>query len=413
MHNLTKGLSRAASGAGALALVAGLAATAGAQQQSASSSPWRAWFGCWSAGAVTPLGVDSSMPLVCVTPGASANAARIATIADGKVVSTQTVDASGREMPLDEKGCTGTQSGRWSADGRRVYLNAVATCDGALRTTSGILGMTPGGEWLDVQGVKAGSEEKVRVARYRDVGLRNSVPAEIAETLRNTDLSVNGARVAAGADIGTTAVIEASKVASAGVTEAFILERGQQFRLGAQELVALADAGISPRITDAMVAVSNPQKFAVNPPAAPVQDALGDDEVTGRRVYVVMDRFASPWGWGYDPYGFSGYSPYGYNGYGAGYNGRGYYGSGYYPGVAYGSPVVIVRGSDTAQPHGRLVKGRGYEQGTARPRDTGSSNTRGATYTPSTRGSSSSSGSTGSSGSSSSGSSERTAKPRP
>ena len=400
---------------GAAALLATLGAGAGAQEGTVTT-PWRAWLGCWSAGAASPLGAGASAPLVCITPGGSANVVQISTVADGKVIGTQRVDASGREVPLDAKGCTGTEIGRWSADGRRVYLTATATCDGTSRTTDGILAMTPAGEWLDVQGVKVGGSETVRVARYHDVGLRAGVPADLADAVANTGLATQSARAVAGATIGTAAVAEASRATSVQVTEAFVLERGQSFALTGSQLVALADAGMSPRLTDAMIAVSNPQTFAVGRADAVRGDSLADD-YTGRRVYVALDPYMSPWGWGYGPYGYSGlgygYGPYGYNAYGPGYGGYGGYGSGYgygygYPGSGYGGvPVVIVRGSEPAQPHGRVVKGRGYEQGA---RTDASSPSRNGTRSETTTG-----GSTNrSSGSErSAGSGERTARPRP
>lgn len=402
----------------AIALAGSFTAVASAQQQTATSTPWRAWHGCWSAASAEVLPIAERAPVVCVTPTSSADVVRITTIVHDSVTSAQTVDASGRVVPLGLAGCTGTQVGRWSADRRRVYLSATATCDGAVRTTNSILAMTATGDWLDVQGIGAGGAERVRVARYRDVGYTGLIPAEIAGALRDGGLSVQSARVAAGADIGVAAVVEASTSAGVGVAEVFVLERGQRFALDARQLVALADAGVSPRITDALIAVSNPAAFAVNRPALAARDSM-NDEIAGRRVYVTLDRFASPWGWGYDPYAYGrsgrGYDAYGYNGYNrygylGGYGGYGGYG---YPGYTYGGPVIIIRGSAPAEPHGRLVKGRGYEQGdrTATPstdrvapmpsraesRGTGSESTR-ATTQPA---------------SSSSGSTERTAKPRP
>jgi hypothetical protein len=400
---------------GAVLLVATVSAGAGAQQ-SPVTAPWRAWTGCWSAGAVSAPGSDTALPIVCITPGSSANVVQITTLADGKVISTQRVDASGREVPLDAKGCTGTETGQWSADGRRVYLTASATCDGVVRTTHGILAITPQGEWLDVQGVRAGGSaggsETVRVARYRDIGLRSGVPAEIADAIADTRMAVESARAAAAAPIGTMAVGEAARATSVDVAEAFVLERGQAFPLNASQLVALADAGMSPRLTDAMIAVSNPETFAVRRPEMAVRDTMSD-AYEGRRVYVTLDRYMSPFGWGYGPYGYSrygyGYDPYGYNSYGSGYGGYGYGGYGY-PGYVYGGgPVVIVRGSDAAQPHGRVVKGHGYEQGG--PPGGGNGAVERANSSRNSSPSSENSGNSNSRGSSTSG--ERTAKPRP
>jgi hypothetical protein len=278
------------------------------------------------------------------------------------------------------------------------------------------MAMSPAGEWLDVQGVAAGGDEGVRVARYRDAGVPSAVPAAIASAIRARATATLGARYFAGATIGSTAVIEASRAATPAVVEAWLLERGQAFALDARELVRLADAGVPARVTDAMVAVSNPDKFAVaRPEDTARRRGIVDDEIVGRRVYVYMDPMYSPYRWGYTPYGYGygyGYGPYGYSP--LGYGGYGY-GSGYYGYPGYVAPIVIVN-PQTPVTHGQAVKGRGYTQSgsgtSAQP-----SSSRGTSSQPS-------SSSSGSSSSSSSGSSSsqprsdpapapRTAHPRP
>lgn len=377
---------------GAAALLSLAAAAGGAQSSVTSGSRWQAWVGCWTAAPASEAFTPASTPIVCVTPDAG-HAVHVATIANGKVVSSQRIDASGGEQPADAKGCSGTERGQWSADGRRVFLRAVATCDGLKRTTSGLLAFTPTGEWLDVQEIVADSGSAVRVARYRDIGVPSTVPAEIAAALSGRSTSVQGARVAAGAPIGSAAVIEATHMSTPAVVEAFLLERGQRFSLGARDLVALADAGVPGRVTDAMVAVSNPETFAVtHRDVRPVRDNArdADDVVVGRRIPVYMEP-----SYGYSPYGY-GYGYYDAYGYGA-------YGYGY-PGY-YSSPIIVVNAPATREtPHGRMVKGRGYTAGDAPP--TGStamplSPSHGAASSPSSGSSQPAS------------SSERTAKPRP
>lgn len=386
---------------GAAALLALTAAASGAQSSVGSSSRWRAWVGCWSAAPTTEVFTPASAPIVCVTPDAG-NAVNVATIANGKVVSSQRIDASGSEQPVDAKGCSGTERGQWSSDGRRVFLRAVATCDGLKRTTSGVLAFTPTGEWLDVQEIVADSGSAVRVARYRDVGVPSTVPAEIATALGGRSTSVQGARVAAGAPIGSAAVIEATHVSTPAVVEALLLERGQQFSLGARELVALADAGVPGRVTDAMVAVSNPETFAVtHREVRPVRDSARDaedDVVVGRRIRVYMEPsygYYSPYGYGYGYYNAYGYGAYSYGAYGYGY-----------PGYYSGSPIIVVNSPTTREtPHGRMVKGRGYTAGDALLTPAAaiplSSSSPGAVSSPSSGSSQPAS------------SSERTAKPRP
>ena len=404
----------------ALALAGSLTAAAGAQSAAGSTS-WRAWHGCWSAGApADPAGL-ARVPLVCISATPNPDVVQITTIVRDSVTSAQQVDAGGTVRPLAAGGCVGTQVGRWSADRRRVYLSATATCDGATRSTSSILALTGSGDWLDVQGVAGAGAERVRVARYHAVDVQGTLPPDIAQALRDGGLAVQGARVAAGADIGVAAVVEATKAVGVAVAEAFVLERGQRFAVDARQLVALADAGVPSRITDAMIAVSNPNVFAVNRPAMAARDSM-DGEIAGRRVYVSLDRFASPWSWGYDPFGYTphgrGYNAFGYDAWNnsIGYSAYGYGTAGGFSGYGYpysfGGPVIIVRGAP-AEPHGRLVKGRGYEQG---DRTATTPNTDRLPPIPAraeSRGGSSESTRTTTSGSGSSERTERTAKPRP
>src|SRR4051812_35007539 len=194
MGTITRTFARTAAVAAALGALA--AAPVSAQQPMGS---WQGWLGCWSTGpTIGGIAPSALSPLVCITPTADANVVEIATVSGDSLISSKRIDASGRELPLDIKGCTGAQRAQWSADGRRVYLKAVATCDGVSRTTSGIIAMSSSGEWLDVQGVAANGDEGVRVARYHDVGVPSAVPLRIAEALRGRATATQGARFDAG-----------------------------------------------------------------------------------------------------------------------------------------------------------------------------------------------------------------------
>ena len=414
MRQTTNRLVRATRAAAIAAALVSLSAVTSAAQQ-ASGSHWQGWLGCWTGVGPDAL-VPNAAPLVCITPTSNADVVNVATVQDGKVLATKTIDASGASHPIEAKDCTGTQSAEWSADARRVYLKATASCAGTTRTTSGILAMSPTGEWLDVQGIAAGEGENVRVARYHDAGLPENLPAEIKSALEGRNASVLGARVASGASIGTAAVIEASKKATPAVVEAWLLERGQHFALDAKTLLQLADAGVPTRVTDAMVAVSNPQKFAVAHVDPSTQYNRPEDDVTGRRipVFLAPPLPYDPFSWGYSPYGYGyryGYPyGYGYNGYGGGYYGYPYYGS---------TPVIVVPGTGNVPGHGTMVKGSGYQPSagststgrTAHPRNEPSA---ADTRSAGSRGSSSSgSSSAGSSSSQPASTGERTAKPRP
>ncbi|MBC7670778.1 MAG: hypothetical protein H7247_00030 [Polaromonas sp.] len=376
------------------ALVA-LAASTSAAQQSAAGPKWQAWIGCW-----VTLPAEPNLPTVCISPTSSSDAVAVTALSGGRVLSRDTIDASGRERTIAEKECSGTKTGAWSADERRVYLRSSVSCGSTRTTTSAILGMTESGQWLDVRGVAAGDGQNVRIARYEPTSIPAGTPDDVNAALTGRYTLAQGARIAAGAPIGTAAVIEASKAVDVAVVEAWLLERGQVFPLDAATLVRLADAGLPGRITDALVAVSNPASFAFER-ADDRRRADQYDRDPARRITVFMDPSYDPWGYGYSRYGYgNGYSPYGY-GYG---NGLGQYGSGYYP------PIVIVSGSgSSSEPRGRAIKGQGFTQETS----SGSPRTSG----PSGSATSSGSDASGSGGTTSqpaqSNDTGRTAKPRP
>jgi hypothetical protein len=300
--------------------IAAVAASAAGAQQSTAGPRWQGWIGCWtpSAGEQSAFAEPSPTGMfVCITPAASSrDVAEVTTIDGGKVVSTQRIDASGAERPVDAKGCTGTQRAAWSADERRIYLRSSSTCDGLASSTSAILSMTADGEWLDVRGVSSGDAENVRVARYRDAGIPSSAPAEIAAALRDRSAGAGSARIAAGAPVGTAAVIEASKAADSAVVAAWLLEREQRFALDAATLVRLADAGVPGAVTDALVAVSNPRAFQLARASGEIEGADASaitTETRARRRVSIMSVPYDPWSWGY--LGYPGY------GYGYGYGG--------------------------------------------------------------------------------------------
>jgi hypothetical protein len=415
---MTNTMIRRTSGAAAVAL--GLALLSASPASAQTSGPrWQAWLGCW-----TPSGTGQNVldlkvaPVICVSPTNSSDAAELVTLSDTKVLSRDTIDASGAERIFTTKNCTTSQTARWSADERRIYFKSASTCDGLKSTVSSIIASAPNGEWLEVRGVNAGDGSNVRVARYRPVPR-----SAMGDSLTSADERMTrAARVAAGAPIGPTAIAEAVKNVDPKVVESWILEGDQRFSLDAKMLVTLADAGIPGNVTDAMIAASNPDAFQL----ARADRIVTDDDVRGNRVYGGMMTNCDPYSRTYDSYdcrysasryGYGyGYNGYGYNGYGSGY-GYGYgYGTGYYY-----PPVVIISGP-VAAVNAQAVKGQGYTRngsgsnGTASQRDksassSSSSNTSSNTK-PSSTSTSSSTDNTSSSNSTNS-SSGRTAHGRP
>lgn len=407
------------------ALLLAAASMTGAQTSAVTPS-WDAWIGCWkpATAAGTPLAATST---VCVSRTAVSSAVEVATIQNGTVLTRDTIDASGQQRAVSSQGCTGWELARWSADVRRIYLQSEVTCaDKIKRIGTGILAISPSGDWLDIHGVTAGGNSGVRVTHYTDapLSLIDSLPT-IAGGRATRQIATSGARTAAGSALAISAIAEAVKAVDTAVVQAWIVERGARYTLDAKQLIALADAGVPGSVTDVMIGVSYPKHFALD---QRVSSALsGETELSPFDSARIASRYVTERCFGlsdplwytpglFDPcrsrygtagYGYGLYGPrylgyYGYSNYG--YSNFGY--SGY-----YGAPVVIVRGTETQQ-HGKVVKGVGYTSGSSSGTTSGASSSRSGS-------SGSSSGSSGSSGASSSGSSSsgssggRTAHPRP
>jgi hypothetical protein len=359
---------------------------------------WLGWQGCWTA---APAGhVIENTPdaprIVCVTPTRDPDVVEIAAIAEGKIISRDRIDASGRPQAIDGTACKGTQTARWSGDGRRIFLKSSVACEGVQTEMSAILAITASGNWLDVRRVAAGQGTDVRVARYRDVGLPREVPSEIASALdARGNFITQDARTESGTPVGTNAIIEASRLVDASVVEAWIIESGQHYAVDARTLTQLADAGVPARVTDAMVSVERELQPASNVSYySPYGwNTYGDrygtysrgtadawNQGTGSRFTVNVYNTYDPWGYGFWPYGGYryGYAPFGYgfrygrgeffgfdyvNPYGS-YWGRSYYNNPHNR-VGYVYPPVIVLHNDPTNtyPRGRSAKGDGYTPG--------------------------------------------------
>ena len=401
-----------------LAAVALLFTTA--SSASAQDSRWTAWVGCWQP-IVRTQATTPSNALICIRPAGTA-AVEIVTVDSAKVIATDTIDASGARTPLSAQGCSGWRRGEWSGDGRRVYLRSELECSGGItRTSIGILAFSGSAEWVDVQHVRAGKSKGTRATRYSLVGswLADAVPRELHAVLLSASGAGNMSRMLAASEIESADVVDATKHVDAPVVETWLVERGQPFEVGAKELMRLADAGVPGSVTDVMIGLSYPERFALARKTEPddrsrrggTRGSMNDSYMYSRTCsqVEVWDPYWYPQS-AYDPCYRNAYR-YGY-GYGYGYGGYYGYGSyGYYSPVYtgyYSSPVIIVDRRKADLPHGTMVKGEGYTRGrssgnSATDEISGGSRGGSSSSAPRSRGSSSS-GST-SSGSSSSGSS--------
>jgi len=384
------------------------ASTAPARGQDAPTDPrWLAFLGCWESNAATR---------VCVVPAPGASAVDLVTIVNGQVAARERIAATGERQPRSRDNCTGWESAEWSALGQRIYLRSEYACAGAAaRSASGLIAMSGDGQWLHVQGVTVRGQTGIRVLRYWEAAPDSGLPSEIVAALQAGVWAVSEARATAGAPLATDDVVEASRHVDAPVLEAWLAERGEPFAIDAKRLVALADAGVPPRVIDLMVALSYPRAFAINAASRQTERRVGQADVsqTGGAGPIGLVGPIEPYCYGahswysqnaYDcsGFGYGGYSPYGFGGYG------------WYPG---GSPftIVLLNSGGSPRSHGRVVNGRGYSQ---------DGSTGGAQVparpafeprSPSGRGGATSSGtgSASSSGTSSGSTEQRTAKPRP
>jgi hypothetical protein len=395
--------------AAAAALVVAAATPAFAADRDAETG-WLPWLGCWQP--VAAVGVDT--PTVCFVATGDAATVEVITIEAGEIVSRDRLTADGAPRSIDEGGCVGSETASWSADGRRVYLGSELSCEGVPRRMTGLLALASPIEWLEIQVVGAanvaGDEKGVRVVRYRATSGAALAAHGIVAVPAERALAAETARHAAAAPITVAAVQEAITQVDAEVVEVWMIEREARFALSAQRLIELHDAGVPESVIDLMVALSNPQRFAIDRNArigemlAPQRTARPERDRYGYTRFGTFGRY--PY-WGWNPYSVRyGYGPYSYSPYGWGWGS-------YYTGQPV---IVIVRpGSGEGRVPLRAVRGRGYSSGGTATGTSSAPRTERSTGTASGASSSGSS-SSGSAarGSSGSGATDtgRTAKPR-
>lgn len=360
-----------------LGMVAALSAVPGvlSAQEGSVRMAWQPFLGCWQ-----PDGAEAEQGLLCFV--ASGSQVEMVTIAEGEITHREPFAVDGQVRRFEQEGCEGEESARFSADHRRIYTASSVTCAGEPpRRGSGIIFMPAGDEWVDVRAIEGLGEEATAWAQWYVRAGESGLNALGIESGRYTaPLAARGMVSFARAPITIDDVIDAAENVHEKAVEAWIAEVGQEFAgLDVEDLVQLEDAGVSDDLIDVVVAVSFPERFALNRQS----ESQASPSYFGARP-IWVDPYYSRWGLGYGGY----YSGWGY-GYGS------YYPRYYYPRVIV--DVTPVRPT----PRGRVISGRGYSSG-------GSS--RG--FVGSTSSSGSSRATTGSTGGSSSRSTGRTAKAR-
>jgi hypothetical protein len=356
---------------------------------------WLAFAGCWRAEG------DSSQRSLCIVP--DADGVRMVTINDGKIESETRVVANGQPRTINQEGCSGTETARWSSDRQRVFLSAELNCgNNVTRKVSGMFAVLSGSQWASVQTVSTGGKTSVHKVRYVEAE-PEALPSDVAQTFRDNRLARQTVRLGASSPLDLADVKEAVSSMDTATVQGWLWTVNQEFDLNARDLVELADAGVPGSVIDVMIAVSNPKYFAVREERA--DDRTARDR---RRPGGTISCYDDYW---YDPY-----NPFSYRG-GFGYRPGYGCGPGYYPGWGWGGgyygggTVIVVDRNGPFREKGRVTRD-GYKA----PRDRDSSPSTGSVTSqpskqPSSSGSSTS-GSSGSSGSSDDSSGSRKAKPR-
>src|SRR5262252_715764 len=182
----------------------GSAVAAGAQETQLASNDarWNPWIGCWQASTRDAVSLEltpnKAAPVICFMPAPGNGTVDFVTINDGVAGSPEHVDANGTRRAVDREGCTGWEIAEFSPDAKRIYLHSEHQCTGnRTRTSTGIMSITPNGDWLDVQGVKVDEHTGVRVAQYGPVPIPAALNADMRAKISGEKLSSTTALIAA------------------------------------------------------------------------------------------------------------------------------------------------------------------------------------------------------------------------
>jgi hypothetical protein len=360
---------------------------AAATQGAPVDARWTPWLGCWTPDDGVPVEGTTPTPavLVCVSPAEGRSGIVIRTFVDDRVILEEGIAADGQQHPPREAGCQGWQLEEWSSSGKRIFTSAESTCAGErFVRLSGFTTITPDDRWVDIQAVTAGGRTGMRVRGYRRfLGPRPATSAD-QDPLPH-------ARVG---PMTFDEVKEASAKLVPVVVEAAIAETRVEFTANAKSVVALADAGVSRRVIDLIIALDYPNRFVIMRarPGRP-----------WTRVGLAVEQI--------EPVVVGGYAPFAY-----------FYEDGFWddPGFIDLEPDPPVdggggggSGGGPGVSRGQLVKGLGYtriEPRSSEPASGGSGSSSGETSSPK-EGSGTATSQGYSSGASGEGT--RTAQPRP
>jgi hypothetical protein len=354
---------------------------AGAASAQPTGSPWATLAGCY-----TPVGAEgvtlgrdgASAVTFCVIPVARDRGV-LARYSGDKLIEADTVIIDVEQRKAAEDGCEVSTRTSFAADYTRLYVRAARNCtNGAVSQSSGLLGLSPGGDLLDVREITRGSKSAAIVQRFTPAETR----PELAGFFERLTRSDREARVLASARLTGADLIEAAAMIDSTAVAAWLAERGQGFMLNANTLTALSKASVPANVIDMMVALSNPKEFVVDRPSATValrprpnlqpNGTVSAMQGWGNQWGVWDPMMMGPWGMGIgrgrlgfmNQLGVFG-TPWG-NGFGYGWGWDPWFNPWF--GNNLGNGVIVVgNGNVTPQRAGGRIDGDGYSGSGATP----------------------------------------------
>ena len=344
-------------GVGAVVALA-VAPTALNGQEAETKTGWQPYLGCWqpqlaASGDWMLSGNEVDEGVLCFVP--SGADVEMLTVVEGSISYRESFRTDGLPRDIEQEGCSGRESARFSDDQRRIYTVSELSCDGeAPRRSTGIISMPSASEWLDVRAIEMNGVSTAWSQWYQRTD--GSVLRELgfADLDMPSPFSVRGAVAYANSVISIDDVIDASANVDPKAVEGWIAAVRQEFiNLDADDLMRLEEAGVSTKVIDVVVAVSFPTRFAFGQQGAAPEEGEYDDRRVARRIYAdpLYGSYRNPY---YARYGYGGYGGYGYGGYGYGGYGYGGWGGSYVP------VVVNVNRTRPSGVGGRVVAGKGY-----------------------------------------------------
>jgi hypothetical protein len=218
--------------------------------------------------------------MACVVPSTTiAGSVDLVVFDSANVATRSAVPLPGTRIAKSIDGCTGTETATWMPDDRRLLMQAELACGrGARRLETGLVTMSSAGDWMQVQHLDVGGNSATSVMTLRYVVDSLGDWARLGASAAPSTPSL---RLAVGAPLLNSDVLAVASRAPAALTEAWLTETRQPFSVNGKELVRLADGGMPSRVLDLMIAMSNPEVFAVRTAGTDRSRPMAEDVITG------------------------------------------------------------------------------------------------------------------------------------